>query len=120
MSFTSRIQGLAEMWICRPTKYSRISNSHEDDVRKVSLWPNSATLRLRIILHPCAGTHRIAVAEDVVHAADVRPEFVFVQALGRKRRRFARIRTIPIVAGDLVGGVWRILEQVILRVGCAG
>ena len=38
------------------------------------------------ILHPRAGANRVAVAEDVVHAADVRPEFVVVQILRRKRR----------------------------------
>ncbi len=73
-----------------------------------------------IILHPHARTDRVAVAEDVVHAGEGRPEFVVVQALGRERRCFARVRTIPIVAGDLVGGVRRVLEQIVLRVGCAG
>jgi hypothetical protein len=33
-----------------------------------------------------AGAGRVAVAEDIVHAAYVRPEFVFQQALRRKRR----------------------------------
>src|SRR5205809_7413905 len=37
----------------------------------------------------------VAVAEDVVHAAHVRPEFVVAQALGRERRRFARIGFRP-------------------------
>lgn len=40
-----------------------------------------------------------------------------MQALRRERRRFARVGTIPIVAGDLVGGVRRVLEQIVLRVG---
>ncbi len=66
-------------------------------------------LQLRIILHPHAGANRIAVAEDVVHAADVRPEFVVVQTLRRKRRLFAAVRTIPSVAGDLVRRVRRVL-----------
>src|ERR1041385_673909 len=47
-----------------------------------------------IILHPHARADRVAVAEDVVHAAHVQPEFVVVQALGRERRRFARVGTI--------------------------
>src|SRR5665213_4046831 len=47
-------------------------------------------LWLNIILHPHARADRIAITEDVVHAADVRPEFVFVQILRRKRRRFTR------------------------------
>ncbi len=58
--------------------------------------------QLRIILHPHARADRIAVAEDIVHAADVRPEFVVVQTLRRKRRLFAAVRTIPIVARDLI------------------
>ena len=83
----------------------------------------SASLRFnsgRIILHPHAGADRVAVAEDVVHAADVRPEFVVMQIFRRERRRFARVGTIPIVAGNLVGGVRGVLEQIVLRVGCAG
>ena len=51
----------------------------------------------RVVLHPHTRADRVAVAEDVVHAADVRPEFVVVQALRRKRRLFAAVRTIPIV-----------------------
>src|SRR5690349_19272525 len=32
-----------------------------------------------VILHPHTRTHRVAIAEHIVHAADWRPEFVFVQ-----------------------------------------
>ena len=48
------------------------------------------------MLHPRAGADRIAVAEDVVHAADVRPEFVIVQILRRKRYRFAVESAAPV------------------------
>ena len=39
-----------------------------------------------MILHARAGADRVAVAEDIVHAAYVRPEFVFQQTLRRERR----------------------------------
>jgi len=82
--------------------------------------PLRKPLRLRsstfVILHPRAGADRIAVAEDVVHAADVRPEFVVVQIFCRKRRLFAAVRPIPIVAGDLIRRVRRVFEQVVFRV----
>ena len=64
-----------------------------------------------VILHPRARADRVAVAEDVVHAADVRPEFVVVQALRRERRRFARVGAIPIVAGDLIRRVRGVLGE---------
>jgi hypothetical protein len=66
--------------------------------------------RLRKVFHPHTRANGIAVAEDVVHAGDGRPEFVVMQALGRERRSFAGVRTIPIIAGDLVGGVRRVLQ----------
>lgn len=55
-----------------------------------------------MILHPHAGADWITIPEDIVHAAYVRPEFVFQQALGRERRRFAGVGTIPRIVGDLV------------------
>ncbi len=66
--------------------------------------------QLRIILHSHTRTHRVAITKHVVHAADVRPEFVVVQALRRERRRFARVRMIPVVAGDLVRRVRSIFQ----------
>ena len=44
------------------------------------------TLSVFVCFHPHAGADRVAVAEDVVHAGNVRPEFVVVQALGRNPR----------------------------------
>ena len=82
---------------------------------------NSASLCLcgstLVSFHPHTRTDGITVAEDVVHAGDVRPEFVFQQALGRERGGLAAVRTIPRVAGDLVGGVRGVLEEIVLRVG---
>ena len=88
----------------------------------------------RVILHPHARADRVAVAEDVVHAGHgnfslsasngervgVSNSALVVQALGRERRGFAAVRTIPRVTGDLVGRVRGVLEQIVLRVGCAG
>lgn len=57
---------------------------------------------VRVILYPHAGADRVAVAEEVVRAAHVQPEFVVVQALGRERRCFAREANI------CGGGAYRI------------
>src|ERR1039458_5985044 len=64
------------------------------------------TLSVFVCFHPRTGTDWVAVAEDVVHAADVRPEFVFVQIFRRKRRLFATVRPVPVVAGNLGRRVW--------------
>ena len=63
--------------------------------------PDDADLSRSVILHPYARANRIPVAVNVVNAADVRPEFVFVQPLRQKRRLLARVRTIPIVHRNL-------------------
>src|ERR1043166_5815016 len=66
------------------------------------LFPPTS-LRL-IVFHPDAGAHHVAVAEDVVHAADGRPVFGVAQALQRIRGLGAGVGAVPIVAGDDVRG----------------
>ena len=73
---------------------------------------------LLVILHPRARAHEVAVAEDVVHAGDGRPELVVHEALHRESGLLARVGAIP-VAGDLVGGVRRAFERVVRLVGLA-
>lgn len=48
------------------------------------------------------------------HAASV------VRRILLRRPTFAVIGAIPIVTGDLAGGVRRVLEKIMFRVGCAG
>jgi len=55
-------------------------------ISSVFTLSDATELSRAVIFHPRAGANRVAVAEDIVHAADVRPEFVFQQALRRKRR----------------------------------
>src|ERR1700690_368028 len=74
----------------------------------------------RVLFHPRAGADGVAVAENIVHAPDDRPELVIAQARHRERRPFARIWPVPVVRRNHVRRVRRILEQVVLLVRRAG
>jgi hypothetical protein len=77
--------------------------------------------RLRCIdFHPVTSADRVAVAIDVVDAADRRPEFVFLKPRRRERGLFARVRTGPVVGGNRVRGVRRVFQRVVLLVHLAG
>jgi hypothetical protein len=77
-------------------------------------------VNLLVGLHADAGADEIAVAEDVVDAADGGPEFLVAQPRRGISRLFARIRSIPFVGDDRFGGVRRVFDDVVGFVHAAG
>ena len=70
----------------------------------------------QIRFHARARADEVAVAEDVVHAADRGPELPVAQAFHGESGLLPAIRAAPAIGGHLVGGVRRVLEQVVLGV----
>src|SRR5882724_2327526 len=69
-----------------------------------SLWPTGMSALLESF-HADARADEVAIAIDVVDAADRGPEFVVVEPFGGETGLFARIRTVPVIGGEHVGGV---------------
>ena len=74
----------------------------------------------RVRFHPDTRAHEVAVAEDVVDAADGGPEFVVVQPWRGVGGLGAGVGAVPVVCGEHVGCVWRVFEEVVGFVSGAG
>ena len=55
---------------------------------------------MSVVLDRRAGAHQIAVAIDVVDAADRRPVLVVARGAGRKAAVGARVGSVPVVVGE--------------------
>ena len=62
-----------------------------------------------------ARADEVAVAEDVVDAADGGPEFVVAQPGGRVGGLGAGVGVVPRLGREGVGGVGRVFEEIVLR-----
>src|SRR5690606_27276893 len=77
-------------------------------------------LLLRVGVHRRAAADQIAIAERIVDAADRRPELaVLPQERQRVDGLLARVGVRPLGRADVRGGVWRVLQDVVLRIGLA-
>ena len=104
----------------QPSLRDRREEEDEKEKDKESDWACGDKVRdgvdlgkvpvLGVLLHTHARANQVAVAVDVVDAADGGPEFEFAQARYRERRLFARIRPVPIVRRNHVRRVRRVLE----------
>ena len=74
---------------------------------------------LRERFHRRTGAHEIAVAVNAVDARDGRPEFVFARPRRRIGRLFPRIGPVPFIRDNLLRGVRRIFQHVVLPIGLA-
>src|SRR5262249_28097874 len=71
----------------------------------------------RVSIHPHARADQVAVAIDIVDAADGRPELVPPSRWGRKSGLFPRIRPVPFMGEDGSGGGGRFFEDFVLLIG---
>jgi hypothetical protein len=86
-----------------------------------SVWLRRLSLRcLRVGFHPHAAADEVAVAVDVVHAADGGPEFGLADELAREGGGLARVGPRPFIGGDDLRGVRGVFERVVGFVGFAG
>src|SRR5688572_2083990 len=81
--------------------------------------PRRALRLLRVGFHSDAGADEVAVAVDVVDAADARPELARPGVAIGEGGGLARIRPGPLVTADHLRGVWRVLQRVAGLVGLA-
>ena len=68
-----------------------------------------------VLLDRRAGADQVAVAVGVVDAADGRPELLLARPGGGEGGALAGVGVLPLVGGDDLGGVGRVLEQVVRR-----
>src|ERR1039458_3109337 len=85
--------------------------SHSQDVT-----PCFKPFSLGVHFHASAGANEVPVAKDVVNAAHGGPEFMVVEPLGREAGLLAGVGAAPRLRGQHIGGVWRVLQNIILLV----
>mmetsp|Transcript_6043 Transcript_6043/g.15477 ORF Transcript_6043/g.15477 Transcript_6043/m.15477 type:complete len:216 (-) Transcript_6043:2368-3015(-) len=72
------------------------------------------SLLLDEVLHRRASAHKVAVAVDVVHTARRRPELGRAEVRQREARLLTRVGVLPVVRGDDVHRVRRVLQHVVV------
>ena len=116
MTGTASTTGAATGIASRPTATggcSRTARAHRrQHARRLGRHP--ASCRLLVRLDRRAAAEHVAVAVDAVDAADRRPVLRVPQPGHRERGELARVRALPVVARDVLGGVRRVHERVVV------
>ena len=70
---------------------------------------------LQVALQRWARADEVAIAVDVVNAANSRPKFVGPQAGQGINSLLARVRAVPAITDDHISSVWSALQHIVLR-----